>query len=136
MRVEDVDTYTTPDSLAGHSVAAQTSSIHEKVAKDQMADSPLVSLGKVPDMIMQLKTGKVDAVLMDKDTADGYLAENDDLAQASFEVFYEESTCAVAVKKGNTQLLEQINETVKEVKEQGLFDQYMEEANAQAPSED
>ena len=106
------------------------------LAKDQMPDSPLVSLGKVPDMIMQLKTGKVDAVLMDKDTADGYLAENDDLAQASFEVFYEESTCAVAVKKGNTQLLEQINETVKEVKEQGLFDQYMEEAKAQAPSED
>lgn len=136
VRAEDVDTYTTPDSLAGHSVAAQTSSIHEEVAKDQMPDSPLVSLGKVPDMIMQLKTGKVDAVLMDKDTADGYLAENDDLSQASFEVFYEESTCAVAVKKGNTQLLEQINETVKEVKEQGLFDQYMEEAKAQAPSED
>ena len=42
----------------------------KKWPKIRCPDSPLVSLGKVPDMIMQLKTGKVDAVLMDKDTAE------------------------------------------------------------------
>ncbi len=43
---------------------------------------------------------------------------------------------AVAVKKGNSELLEQINATVKETRDSGQMEKFKEEAVAQAPEEE
>lgn len=135
IRAEDADQYTSPESLAGQSIAAQTGSVFEEIAKEQFSGSNLVSLSKVPDMILQLQTNKVEALIMDKETADGYLLQDDSLMIADFKIVYEENGCAVAVKKGNSELLEQINKTVKSVTESGKMDEFVAEAKAEAPQE-
>ncbi len=136
VRTEDADKYPTVESLEGKSIAAQTGSNLETIAKEQMGGSTLVSLAKVPDLIMQLKTGKVEAVLMDVDTALGYLAQGDELTMVDYGLHVDEDGLAVAVKKGNSQLLEKINATVKEVRDSGQMEKFKEEAAAEAPEEE
>ena len=109
VRTEDVEKYPTVESLEGKAIAAQTGSNLEEIANEQMSGSTLVSLAKVPDMIMQLQTGKVEAVLMDADTALGYLAQSDELTMVDYGLHIDDDGLAVAVKKGNSELLEQIN---------------------------
>ena len=135
IRKEDAAKYTTPESLKGQPIAAQTGSVFEEIAKDQFSGSSLVSLAKVPDMILQLQTNKVEALIMDKETADGYLLQDDNIMIADFKIVYEENGCAVAVQKGNTELLEKINATIKDVTESGKMDEFVEEAKAEAPQE-
>lgn len=135
IRKEDAAKYTTPESLEGQPIAAQTGSVFEEIAKDQFSGSSLVSLAKVPDMILQLQTNKVEALIMDKETADGYLLQDDNIMIADFKIVYEENGCAVAVQKGNTELLEKINATIKDVTESGKMDEFVEEAKAEAPQE-
>ena len=87
-------------------------------------------------MIMQLQTGKVEAVLMDADTALGYLAQSDELTMVDYGLHIDDDGLAVAVKKGNSELLEQINATVKETRDSGQMEKFKEEAVAQAPEEE
>ena len=134
IRKADMEKYTSMESLAGQSVAAQLGSIYEGIVKDMMPDSNLVSLAKMPDIIMQLNTGKVEAVVVDRDSAEGYLAQDDTLAIADFTIPYDENGAAVAVKKGNSELLEQINETIQQVTSDGTMDQWIEEAKAMGDS--
>lgn len=136
VRTEDADKYPTVESLEGKAIAAQTGSNLEKIANEQMSGSTLVSLAKVPDMIMQLQTGKVEAVLMDADTALGYLAQGDQLTMVDYGLHIDEDGLAVAVKKGNSELLEKINASVKEARESGQMEKFKEEALAEAPEEE
>lgn len=136
VRTEDADKYPTVESLEGKPIAAQSGSNLETIAKEQMSGSTLVSLAKVPDMIMQLQTGKVEAVLMDADTALGYLAQGDQLTMVDYGLHIDEDGLAVAVKKGNSQLLEKINASVKEARDSGQMAKFKEEALAEAPEEE
>ncbi|MCI8933190.1 MAG: transporter substrate-binding domain-containing protein [Clostridiaceae bacterium] len=136
VRTEDVEKYPTVESLEGKAIAAQTGSNLEEIANEQMSGSTLVSLAKIPDMIMQLQTGKVEAVLMDADTALGYLAQSDELTMVDYGLHIDDDGLAVAVKKGNSELLEQINATVKETRDSGQMEKFKEEAVAQAPEEE
>ena len=71
--------------------------------------------------IQSLKQGKIDAVLLDKAPANVFLSQNDDLKQAGEELGKEEY--AIAVKKGNTELLEKLNAAIAELKEDGTIDE-------------
>lgn len=132
IRKEDADKYTSPESLAGQPVAVQTGSIFEGIVKDMMPDASVVSLPKVPDLFMQLNTGKVEAIVEGVVTANGYLAQDDSLMLAEFTIDYDEDGTAVAVQKGNTELLEQINETIADVVEEGAMEQWLAEAQQES----
>ena len=60
--------------------------------------------------IQALQTGKVDAVVIDNEPAKAFVAENPGLKILDTEYVTEDY--AIAVKKGNTELLDQINETL------------------------
>ena len=110
----------------------QTGSIFEGIVKDMMPDASVVSLPKVPDLFMQLNTGKVEAIVEGVVTANGYLAQDDSLMLAEFTIDYDEDGTAVAVQKGNTELLEQINETIADVVEEGAMEQWLAEAQQES----
>ena len=57
--------YNTTESFAGQPIAAQKSTTQEKVCQDLFPDSQLVSLDKVPDCIMELKSGNVAGVCIE-----------------------------------------------------------------------
>ena len=132
IREEDADKYKSADEFEGASIAAQVNSIQEGIVKEQFPKANLVSLPKLPDEIMSLTTGKVDGVVVEVAVAEGFIAQNPGLMIADIEVPYDATGSCIAVKKGNTELLEQINKTIAEVKENGKMDEFIKEAGAQA----
>lgn len=129
VKKDQVETYTSAASLANQSVGAQKGSVQENVVKDQLSDSSLVSLASNGEMINELKSGQLQAVVLEKAIAEGYVAQNDDLALASFELASTDSdSYAVAVRKGSDDLISEINAVIAEVKSSGKFDQWLEEA--------
>jgi polar amino acid transport system substrate-binding protein len=76
-----------------------------------------------------LKTGKVDAIIMEKPVAESYVKSNNDIALTSVEVTDETGGSAIAFKKGNTELVEQANKTIDRLISEGKIDQFLTEAN-------
>ena len=64
------------------------------------------------------------------------MAQGDELTMVDYGLHVDEDGLAVAVKKGNSQLLEKINATVKEVRDSGQMEKFKEEAAAEAPEEE
>ena len=114
-------------SLAGKTIGAQLGSAQEKAAKQEMPQSNLVSLQKVPDLLMDLTAGKSEAVVMEQLVAKSYLASNDNM-EIAFDLEYMTAGCAVAVKTGNQELLDQINVIVNEALADGTLDRFIDEA--------
>ncbi|MGT2906541.1 transporter substrate-binding domain-containing protein [Streptococcus dentiloxodontae] len=126
----NLNTYTSISSLSKQSIGAQKGSIQETTAKDQFQDSSIVSLTSNGEMINELKSGQLQAVVLEKAIAEGYIAQNDDLTLANFSLKSDGTDAyAVAVSKGSDELLEQINQVITEVKSSGKFDQWLAKAS-------
>lgn len=126
-----VDQYKSVDDLKGKKIGVQKGSIQEEIGQG-IENAELTSLAKLPELVMELKTGRVDAVIVDKPVADQYAAKQDDIAVAAdvkFELSEDETGYAIAVKKGNQELLDKINATIKRLTENGDVDRFVVEAN-------
>lgn len=76
---------------------------------------------KGTDAVVALNNGGVDAVVIDKNPAENFVANNaDTLTMIEDDTSTEEY--AIAVGKGNTELLEKINSGLAKIKEDGTFD--------------
>ncbi len=128
IRVADADKYTDAASLAGMPVAAQSGSIQADLVAEEFPESSLLALQLVPDVVMNVKTSKAEAAVMEEPVAQGYVTNNDDLMIA-FAVPYEETGSAVAVKKGNTELLAEVNASIARITEENLMETYVMLAN-------
>ena len=132
---DNVDTYNSIESMIGKSVGVQTGTIQEQIANREMDESKVISMDKVPNIIMEVKTGKIEGIILEEPVAEVFISQHEDLA-ISFEVVdHTNGTKIMAVKQGNTELLEVINETITEVTDSGLFDEFMEDAVALASEE-
>ena len=77
------------------------------------------------DAVMDLKNGKIDAVIIDANPAKVFVDKNDDLMILD-EQFMEEDY-AIAVDKGNKELLDVINKVISDLKKSGKFDELVEQ---------
>lgn len=80
------------------------------------------------DIVQDVKNGKLDAVVIDSATGKA-LAEKNDLKVVEDAEAFETEEYAIAVKKGNTKLLESINKVLKEMKENGEIDELAQKYN-------
>lgn len=126
---ENKDTLNTLESFAGKKIGVQKGSVQEKIAMEQMPDSKIVSLVKLPNIILELKSGNIDAAIVELPVANGYVKQYPDLAISDAKVKDETGGSAIAIKKGNDALTEQINSTIKRLQEEGTIDKYVLEAN-------
>ena len=134
VRTEDADKYKTFADLEGAKVGAQLGSTQEQIAKAETPNADLQLLANVNNLILELKSGKVDAIVMEKPVAEMAVKNNPDLAVG--EPTYEEKTGgnAVGVAKNNPELLAKINEVINELNESGKMDDYILKANELAAS--
>lgn len=72
------------------------------------------------DIVQDVKNGKLDAVVLDSYTGKA-LAEKNGLKVVEDEAAFETEEYAIAVKKGNTELLDTINKTLAEMEESGAI---------------
>lgn len=134
VRAGDVDKYKTFADLEGAKVGAQLGSTQEQIAKDEIPNADLQLLANVNNLILELKSGKVDAIVMEKPVAEMAVKTNPELAVGKPTYEEESGGNAVGVAKGNEDLLAKVNEVIKELNETGKMDEYILKANELAAS--
>ena len=113
--------------LKGKKVGAQMGSIQAEIAKGiEGADVKL--LDNVNTLILELKTGKLDAVITELPVAKIASEVNSELAVADEVIKNSEGGSAIAIQKGNKDLVDEVNSTIKELKENGKIDQFTNDA--------
>lgn len=129
VRAEDADKYQTFADLEGAKVGVQLGSTQEKIAKTEITNVNLQQLSNINNLILELKAGKVDAIVMEKPVAEMAVKSNPELAVGK--PIYEEQTGgnAVGIAKNNPQLLAKVNEVITELNESGKMDEYIAKAN-------
>ena len=136
IRKTDVDKYTDTDSLDGLSVGTQKGTIQETVASEQLTGAKVVSLTQNSEMINELKNSQIEAVVLEKPIAEGYVANNSDLTISNITLTSDDTDAyAVALPKGSTKLKNKINKVIKKLKESGEIDQFIQDAYALSTSD-
>ncbi len=87
---------------------------------DTFQDATINRFKKVTDAALDLKNGKVDAVVVDEMPAKMIVAANTDLK--ILDIALTEEEYSIAVKKGDTKMLQDVNAALKTLKENGVFD--------------
>ena len=72
------------------------------------------------EAVQALSQGKIDAVIIDNEPARVFVSENEGLV--ILDEAYADEEYAIAVRKGNAELLEQINAALAELKADGTLD--------------
>lgn len=127
------------ESLKSSMVGAQRGAIQVSLAKqnikgvsEDQTDAPhpqVKELGKLPDLIMELKNGKIDAVVLELPVAKAYLTANSDLVLADYTFADDDGGAAIAVNKGEKSLLEKMNATITRLTTAGDIERFVAEAN-------
>ncbi|ACS99735.1 ABC transporter substrate-binding protein [Paenibacillus sp. JDR-2] len=126
VRAEDKDKFTTMADLEGKAIGVQMGSTQEKIAQG-IKGAKLKSLGKTTDLVLELKSKKVDALIVELPVAQGYANVNSDLALTSISPEYESGGSAVAVNKGEKDLLAEIQKTLDHLTADKKIDQWVSE---------
>jgi His/Glu/Gln/Arg/opine family amino acid ABC transporter permease subunit len=126
VRAEDKDQFPTMKDLENEKIGVQKGSIQEEIGM-AIPNAKLTSLDKIPDLILQLETNRINAIIVEDTVAAGYLDSEIVLADAIPED--SESLAAIGVQKGNIDLLNSINETLTTLKSSGEIDAMVKEAS-------
>ena len=130
IRTEDKEKYKSIDDLHGMKVGAQKGTIQEEVAEKRIKDSQVKALGKITDLTLELKNKKVDGVVLAVPVANAYVKANPDLVLSPYINFGKEDGVAIAVKKGNQELVDAINSTIDRLMEEKALDKFIQDATA------
>mgnify|MGYP002792556117 FL=1 len=122
----DDDSIASEEDLAGKVVTAQQGTTGANKAMELqeagvVADVKL--LANINVCMMALANGEVDAVIMDIPVNNRYVAAHPDEVKIAADIVAEEpEQYAIAVAKGNTELLEKLDAGLANVKEDGTYD--------------
>ncbi len=126
---------TTAESFAGLKIGAQNGSLQHNLVSTQLPDDVQIELiGSLNDGVLMLSTGKIDALAVSGENGVLYAGNYDNIVMSDFFFDYTSEGNVVACQKGQTELMETINNIIKEVNEQGLYQQWTDEATALAES--
>ncbi|HDD0432216.1 TPA: ABC transporter permease subunit [Staphylococcus aureus] len=128
VKKDKVNEYKDIKDFNNKKVGAQKGTEQEKIAQTEIENASITSLSRLPDVILALKSGKVEGAVVEKPVAEAYLKQNPKLGISNVKFNEEEKDTVIAVPKDSPKLLSQINKTIKEVKDKGLIDKYMNNA--------
>lgn len=115
----DDDSITSAEGLVGKKVGVQLGTTGDLFVSGTDGVE-VVQFDKAPLAVMDLKNGKVDAVVIDAEPAKKLVEGQSDIKV--LDVPFIEEEYAIAVKKGDAELLSTINDVIKEIKENGEYD--------------
>lgn len=117
-RVDSVDALTA-DTVVG----VQTGTVADFYCQDDLGTKDLKQYGKFMEAAMDLKNDRIDCIIMDALPAEEMVKVNDDLEVLDGEVFTDKY--AIAVQKGNTEMVEQINEVLQKLVDEGKVEEFI-----------
>ena len=116
---EDSD-ITTIDDLETARIAVQLGTTSDLIVEWELPDAAITQMNRAPDTILELRAGRVDAIVIDVDVANQFIGDNPDLVLLDENLGYE--SYGMAINKGNTELLTAINNALQELKASGEYD--------------
>lgn len=119
---------------AEYKIGVQIGSIQAKLAQQYAADSDVIELSKLTDIIAEVLSGKLDGAFVEMLPAEAYAKNYEDLAVV-MEVPYDAAGNVIGVTKDNAPLLAAVNLAIKAAQEDGSLDQFIMDANEQASGE-
>lgn len=109
------------DGLEGKKIGVQLGTTGDIYATDDYGSEFVTQYGKGADAVIALNGGDVDAVIIDNEPAKAFVAANEGLK--ILETEYAVEDYAIAVKKGNTELLESIDAALETLTANGKIDE-------------
>jgi len=134
VRSEDADKYKSFDDLSGKKVGAQLGSVQANIAEELIQDADLQLLANVNNLILELKAGKIEAIVMEVPVAEMAAKSNPELVVGQAKLEDDGGGNAVALNKNNPKLLEEINKTITRLNNDGTMAKFISEANDLAAS--
>ncbi len=136
VNVNDLGKYNSLADFKGTIIAAQASSLQEQYAGEQIEDVTIEIVQTIDQALLALQSDKVDGVALSCDLAKGYAnsIENVAVADVQFDTSANDAYAGnvIAAKKGETELINKINEILNEVNSQGLYVKWYSDAKALA----
>ena len=110
-----------PEDLKTLTIGVQQGTTGDMIGSEQVEkDSQMKRYPKGSTAVQALKNGKIDCVLIDSEPATKFVEKNEDLK--IIEGVFETEEYAMCVKKGNTELLDEMNKALAELKEEGIVE--------------
>lgn len=111
----------TIDDLAGKKIGVQEATTGDAYATEDFGEDAVKRYTNGAAAVADLQNGTVQAVIIDNEPAKAFVAANEGLK--ILETEYAVEDYAIAVAKGDTELLEKINKAIAELKEEGKIDE-------------
>lgn len=110
----------------GKKLAVKSGSTGHLYAQSNLTEAELIVLPDESACVTEVAQGRADGFIYDQLTIYRNWQKNLDTTDAIFIPFQEPEQWGIAVQKGNTELLEQINGFLKEFREEGGYDKLVE----------
>ena len=133
----DADKYTSAEDFSGVDVGAQNASLQMNLLTSQLPDANPITIGDLGVGVLELQNGSIEALAVAKGNAEMIIDSNPDLMICSweFEVAAEYEANVILITKGETALLNTVNEALTKAYADGLYCTWYDDAVALAKSE-
>ena len=133
----DADKYTSAEDFSGVDVGAQNASLQMNLLTSQLPDANPITIGDLGVGVLELQNGSIEALAVAKGNAEMILDSNPDLMICpwEFEVAAEYEANVILITKGETALLNVVNEALAKAYADGLYGTWYEDAVALSKSE-
>ena len=112
------------EDLKTLTVGVQAGTTGDELASEQVEkDTQMKRYSKGSTAVQALKSGKIDSVVIDAEPAAKFVEKNSDLK--IIDGIFETEQYAMCVKKGNTELLDQMNAALQELKDDGTLEKIL-----------
>ena len=113
--------FTEIEDLNGHNIGVQTAVLYEELIQDRVPDSTIQYYTMPNDMILALKSGKVDAYLIEEFSYGVQKKNHPDLAVLEEPAGYINATCIIGNNERQGRLLAELNAFIAESHANGLL---------------
>lgn len=128
VRADDAASYTTPEDLAGKSIAYQSGTIQAGILEQLGYLENAIALTNAQNVVMELKAGKVDVAYLDYMPSVAFQAADNSLAVVDVGIPYDTDGESIAVQKGNEDFVEYLNGIVADINENGKLEEFIADA--------
>jgi ABC-type amino acid transport substrate-binding protein len=129
IRKENAERIKTIEDLRGKKVGVQKDSIQEDMAKGQIHGAEFDVRETIEELIIILDKGLVEGIILEKPVGDSYVHRNKNFTSLrSEEKFSHMLGSAIAVKKGDDDLLKEINRILAKLIKAGKIEEFVETA--------
>ncbi len=134
IRTADAEKYTSSEDFNGVDIGAQNASLQMQLVTSQLPDANPVAVGDVGTGVLELQNGSIEALAVAKGNAEIIMDANPDLVLCPWEFTITEETEAfvILITKGETALLNVVNDALAKAYSEGMYGAWHDEAVALA----